>query len=93
MYLLNKIYIFFLVNEGSCDTHFIVLYKYRIYKINAYHPVSENLLNVSEIYQILNNLVQKYSSEGDGVGIGGLTADYRDDWAQVFEIKYFLNVT
>lgn len=48
-----------------------------------YHPISKNLLNPSEIYEKLNNLVQTHDSEGPGVGIGALTADYRDNWAQV----------
>ena len=59
--------------------------------MNTFHPITKNLLNVSEIYECLNNIVKKYSSEPDGVGIGALTSLPRDDWALVI-LYFYLNI-
>ena len=58
--------------------------------MNVYHPISKNLLNISEIYNCLNNIVKKYSSEPHGVGIGGLTCLNRDDWS--LKRKYLIDL-
>ena len=73
----------FKVNEGSCPTHFLVLYKNRFFKIEAFHE-DEKLLNISELYQQFKKIANMCKT--DGVGIGALTGDYRDDWTDVIYI-------
>ena len=55
------------------------MYKYRFYQIETRH--NNKLLNITEFYKQLEkilNIKQCY-----GVGIGALTADNRNDWANV----------
>jgi carnitine O-acetyltransferase len=58
--------------------------------MNMYHPISKNLLNLSEIYNCLNNIVKTYSNEPYGVGIGALTCLNRDDWS--LKRKYLIEL-
>ena len=68
------------VNEGVCPTHFIVIYKSRFFKVDAFNKEGR-LLNPAEMYDLLKVITS--SVKNAGVGIGALTADHRDDWAQV----------
>ena len=68
-------------NEGVCPTHLIIIYKQRFFKIDAFNK-ENRLLNIAEFYEQLKMITQKFAT--DGIGIGALTADYRDDWANVF---------
>ena len=79
-----------LVNEGNCPTHFLVIYKHRFFIVDAYYKNTDNLLNASELYHLFNSLIQKYETKSNGVGIGGLTSDNRDEWAKVFLLFYKL---
>jgi hypothetical protein len=59
------------------------LYKNRFFKVEAYHSDKKTLLNVSELYKVINSIVQNYANESHGIGVGALTADNRDSWAKV----------
>ena len=61
----------------------MVLYKNRFFKIEAFHE-DEKLLNISELYQQFKKIANMCKT--DGVGIGALTGDYRDDWTDVIYI-------
>ena len=78
-------------NEGLCPTHFIVIYKCRFFKIDAFNK-ENRLLTIGEVYEILKMISNKVKSAG--IGIGALTGDYRDDWAKVnfldFKIGHLL---
>ena len=71
-------------------------FKNRLFSLNVYHPSNNNLLNVTELYITLENLVKKYEHEEDEVGIGALTGDDRDVWTDVcnklFEIFLFIKI-
>jgi len=41
------------------------------------------ILNISEFYRQLEKIVSNKENQSFGVGIGALTADYRDNWAKV----------
>jgi len=41
------------------------------------------ILNISEFYRQLEKIVNNKDNQLFGVGIGALTADYRDNWARV----------
>jgi hypothetical protein len=58
----------------------LVIFKNRFYIFDAYRQINGSLLNPHEIYRILNQITQHTKP---GVGIGALTADYRDNWAQL----------
>lgn len=70
-------------NEGTCPTNIIIAYKNRLFSLEMYHPIDKNLLNMHEIYKKLNEITQEYSNKDYGIGIGALTADHRDNWADV----------
>lgn len=64
--------------EGECPTHFVVVLRNRFYKVNAFH--GGRLLNVSELHDQLKAIDRKCKTAG--VGVGALTADHRNDWAE-----------
>jgi carnitine O-acetyltransferase len=66
--------------EGSCPTHLIVMYGNRFYKLDIYH--NDGLLTIGELYHQLNRIV-KENNKPKGLGVGALTADQRDTWAEV----------
>ncbi len=72
-------------NEGNCPTHVVVIYKNRFFQVNAYAEDRETLYNINELYEQLKYITNM--AKHDGVGIGALTADYRDDWANVRLMK------
>lgn len=88
-----KIFILFLnvkVKEGDCATHFIVMFRNRFFKCDAFNAKNQQALNINELYHmILNSIINKYASKSDGAGIGALTADHREKWAQV-HLSYLL---
>lgn len=57
------------------------MYKYRFYRLETYHQGKQ--LNITEFYKQLEKIVAIGDSKAFGVGIGALTADNRDSWAQV----------
>jgi carnitine O-acetyltransferase len=67
--------------SSECPTHMIVMYKYRFYRLETYHQGQP--LNITEFYKQLEKIVACGNDKSFGVGIGALTADYRDDWARV----------
>ena len=68
-------------NEGFCPTHIIVICKSRFFKIEALNK-ENRLLSVAEFYETLQIITRMVKT--DGIGIGALTGDHRDDWAKVF---------
>lgn len=77
-----RIFVNCLVRESSeCPTHLTVMYKYRFYRLETYHQGKQ--LNITEFYKQLEKIVAIGDSKAFGVGIGALTADNRDSWAQV----------
>lgn len=74
---------YIIVNEGTCPTHFVVMFKNRFFKIDAYHR-DNTLLNISELYSQLRSIKNEYKTKSSGIGIGSLTADNRDTWAEVY---------
>lgn len=77
---------FEIVREGDCPSHLIVMYKYRFFKLNIHHE--NKLLSITEFYNQFESIVNRFSDKSNGVGIGALTAGYRDDWARV-NIHYY----
>jgi carnitine O-octanoyltransferase len=69
------------VSEGECPTHLIVMYKYRFFKMDIIHE--NKMLTITEFYNQFESIMNKYGNMPNGIGIGALTADYRDDWARV----------
>jgi hypothetical protein len=57
--------------------------------VNAYAGYKETLLNINELYEQLKSI--RNMAKHDGIGIGALTADYRDDWTKVRLISANLN--
>jgi hypothetical protein len=76
-------------NESQCPKHIIVSFKNRFFSLNVYHPSDNNLLNVTELYIILENFIKKYEKEECEIGIGALTGDERDVWANVCNQGFF----
>ena len=70
-----------LVSEGECPSHVLVIYRHRFFKLSLYHE--NKLLNASEFYNQLESIFNRYITQPYGIGIGALTADYRDSWATV----------
>ena len=67
----------------------MVLYKNRFFKVDAFHE-DDKLLNISELYHQFKKITEMCKT--DGIGIGALTADYRDDWTDVsIYIVYILS--
>ncbi len=54
-----------------------------MFSLNVFHPDDNNLLNISEIYSIIDKLIRTYENKPFEVGIGALTGDERDVWAHV----------
>lgn len=77
------------VREGDCPDHLLVMYKYRFFKLNIHH--NNILLSITEFYNQLKSIVKRYSAKPYGVGIGALTADYRDNWAK--NRQYLMNLS
>lgn len=75
-------------NEGICPTHVIIIYRNRFFKINAFNKIND-VLNIAEFYSILEIITSTVKT--DGIGIGALTGDYRDDWANNREYLVQLN--
>lgn len=69
-------------SEGDCPTHLVIVYKNRFFKLEPYDRNKE-LLKISELYQSLSWIVDEYRDKPPGIGIGALTTDHRDNWAQV----------
>jgi len=59
--------------------------------VNVYAGDQETLLNIGELYEQLKSISSM--AKHDGIGIGALTADYRDDWAKVRLISANKNET
>ena len=70
-------------SEGDCSTNVTVIYRHRFFLLDVYHPADKTLLNISEIYDKINKLMIDNSSREYGVGLGALTSDHRDTWADV----------
>ncbi len=67
--------------SSECPTHLIVMYKYRFHLLES--RMDGKILNISEFYRQLEKIVNNKDNQLFGVGIGALTADYRDNWARV----------
>ena len=57
------------------------MYKYRFYQIETRH--NNKLLSMAEFYKQLELILNKKENQTFGVGIGALSADNRNDWANV----------
>ena len=51
--------------------------------LNVFHSTDGSLLNVTELYRTLENLIKIYENKEMEIGIGALTGDERDIWAEV----------
>jgi carnitine O-octanoyltransferase len=66
-------------DEGHCSTQLVIMYHNNFFVFDAFQD--NELLNPHEVYHQLAKIKTKYNKTY-GVGIGALTADYRDDWAR-----------
>jgi hypothetical protein len=78
-----------IANEGNCPKHIIVAHKNYLFSLDVYHPVDNNLLNISEMYEIFERLIKTYANKETDIGIGALTGDERDTWADVYKTFMF----
>lgn len=69
-------------NEGDCPTHIIIMFKNRFFKLDAFSP-DRKPLDMNEFYHQLKSILDDYENKPHGIGIGALTADRRESWAQV----------
>lgn len=66
--------------SDDCPSHIIVMYRYRFYRIESHHEGKR--LNLTEFYKQLEKVYSYGNNQSFGVGIGALSADYRNDWAK-----------
>ncbi len=67
------------------------MYKNRFFRVESFYKNTNDLLNIRELYHLINGIIQKYSFKSHGIGIGALTSDNRDNWARVSFSKFELS--
>lgn len=65
------------------------MYRNRFFKLDTFDR-NKNMLEISDLYGQLNWILNSYGNNSleDGIGIGALTADRRENWAKVCSYNF-----